>query len=203
MSSRANETRSEANLRLRALQKLTGRTDSHGERLNASAAFRVLHDLALSPATGAAALALLHELQVYQVELDLQDEEMRSSCAELEASLTRQVQLYDFAPAGCLNVDRGTTLLGLNLTAACMLGIERDQLLGRNLDAFVAPPSADALRGMLARVADGAPMAVDVLELAAGQLPARRVHASASRDPNGEHFLVALIDGAAWENAPL
>jgi hypothetical protein len=81
---------SQADLRLRALQRLTGNNGSHDARLNGSAAFQVLHDLASSPSTGAAALALLHELQVYQVELDLQDEELRRSRAELEAALTRQ-----------------------------------------------------------------------------------------------------------------
>ena len=86
---------SQAELRLRALQRLTGENGSHDGRLNASAAFQVLHDLASSPSTSAAALALLHELQVYQVELDLQDEELRRSRAELEATLIRQVQVYE------------------------------------------------------------------------------------------------------------
>src|SRR6202790_727889 len=109
---------SQADLRLRALQRLTGENSSHDARLNASAAFRVLHDLASSPSTGGAALALIHELQVYQVELDLQDEELRRSRAELEATLIRQVKLYDYAPVACFTVDRTTTLRELNLTAA-------------------------------------------------------------------------------------
>src|ERR1700737_479735 len=136
MASNLIEAESEADLRLRALQRLTGKSGAHDGRLNASAAFRVLHDLASSPSTSAAALALLHELQVYQVELDLQDEELRRSSAELEATLIRQVQLYDFAPVGCFTVDRITVLRELNLTAANMLGSERDQLLGRALDSF-------------------------------------------------------------------
>src|SRR5476651_2350181 len=50
------ESENQADLRLRALQRLTEKEGSHGERLNASAAFRVLHDLASSPSTSAAAL---------------------------------------------------------------------------------------------------------------------------------------------------
>jgi PAS domain-containing protein len=191
-----NEAESQANLRLRALQRLTGKNGSHGARLNASAAFRVLHDLASSPSTGAAALAMLHELQVYQVELDLQDEELRRSRAELEMTLSRQVQLYDFAPVGCFTVDRSTTLRELNLTAASMLGAERDRLLGRTLDSFLAPQSARALHVMLTGVSDGAPTEVDELQLLARHAAPRRVHACANRDPGGEHFLIAFVDVA-------
>jgi len=167
MSSYLNEAESQANLRLRALHRLTGNNGSHGARLNASAALQALHDLISSPATGAAALALLHELQVYQVELELQDEELRRSRADLEMTLSRQVQLYDFAPVGCFTVDQSTALRELNLTAANMLGAERDRLLGRSLDSFLAPQSAHALHVMLTGVSDGAPTEVDELELLA------------------------------------
>src|ERR1700679_1938271 len=87
-----------AALRARAVVRLTGTEGSHESWMKASAASQVLHDLASSPSTAAAAMALLHELQVHQVEVDLQDEELRRSCAELESTLTRQIQLYDFAP---------------------------------------------------------------------------------------------------------
>ncbi len=180
-------------LRLRALQRLTGKDDAHDARWNASAAFRVLHELASLPSTSAAALTLLHELQVYQVELDLQDEELRRSRAEIEAALNRQMQLYDFAPVGCFTVDRRTALRELNLAAACMLGSGRDQLLGRNLDSFLAPQSAYALHAMLNAVNNGARTEIGALQLA--RLGTQRsVHASANRDPDGEHFLVAFVD---------
>lgn len=187
----------QADLRLRALQRLTGTTGTHDTRLNASTAFRVLHDLASSPSTGAAALALLHELQVYQVELDLQDEELRLSRAELEATLIRQTQLYDFSPAAYFTIDRSTALRELNLAAASMLGSQRDQLLGRALESFLVPQSAGALHAMLAGVNDGAASEVDALQLLARRGPPRRVHASVNRDPDGRHFLVAFIDIAA------
>jgi PAS domain-containing protein len=202
MSNNLIEAESQTDLRLRALQRLTGKNGSHDARLNASAAFQVLHDLASSPSTGAAALALLHELQVHQVELDLQEEELRRSRAELEATLIRQVQLYDFAPVGCFTVDRSTALRELNLPAASMLGCARDQLLGRTLDSFLAPQSARALHAMLAGVSDGAPTEVDELQLVARRAEPRRVHASASRDPDGEHFLIAFVDVAGHGERP-
>jgi PAS domain-containing protein len=142
------------------------------------------------------ALAVLHELQVHQVELELQAEELSRSRAELEATLIRQVQLYDLAPVGCFTVDRNTELRELNLTAAGMLDCDRAQLLGRKLDAYLAPQSAQALHAMLTRLNDGAPTAVGTLQLAAGHGASRSVHASANRDPGGRCFLVAFADVA-------
>lgn len=179
---------------MRALDRLTGESGSHGTRLNASAALQTLHDLASSPSTGAAALALLHELQVYQVELDLQDEELRSSRADLEINLSRQVQLYDFAPVGYFTVDRTTALRELNLTAANMLGAQRDGLLGRRLYSFLATQSGHALQMMLTRLSDGSSAEMQELELLARPDAQRRVHAYAARDPSGEHFLVVFAD---------
>ena len=96
--------------------------DAQGAMQMATAAYGVLHELASSPTTAADALALLHELQVHQVELDLQAEELRASRMELEAALRRQIQLYDAAPVGHATIDPSCTLLELNLTGAAMLG---------------------------------------------------------------------------------
>jgi PAS domain S-box-containing protein len=199
MSSNVSGAKSERDLRLRALTQLKGPAGSHDKRLDAAAALGVLHELASSPSTAGAALTLLHELQVYQVELDLQDEELRRSRAELEAALARQVQLYDFAPVGYLTVDRGTALRELNLTAAGILGSERNQLLGRTLDSLLEPRSAHALHAMLDRLIEGASREVRALQLVAGHGERRNVLASATRDPDGRLFLVAFVDVAEHE----
>jgi len=197
MSTDLNCIFTQAELRARAVKRLTGTNGLHDARLKASAAFQVLHDLASSPSTASAAMALLHELQVHQVEVDLQDEELRRSRAELESTLLRQVQLYDFAPFGYLTVDKGAVLRELNLTAARMLGYERDQLLGRNLDVFLAPQSVRALEAMLTRAYQGASTAASELQLVARRDTPRGMHAVASRDPDGQHILIALVELAA------
>ena len=200
MSSDAIGDRSHTDLRQRALNRLRAPAASHETRLNSCAALGVLHELASSPSTAAGALALLHELQVHQVELDLQDEELRRSRAELEANLIRQVQLYEFAPVGYFTVDRSTALRALNLTAASMLGSERGQLLGQSLDSFLAPNSARTLQAMLSRLSDAASTELGTLQLAASQGAARSVHACAKRDPDDQHFLIAFMDVAAQGN---
>jgi PAS domain S-box-containing protein len=191
------DPQSEADLRMRALSHLNGGSAPEDTRSRSSAALRVLHDLAASPATAADALAMLHELQVYQVELDLQNEELRNSRAQFETALSRQVQLYDYAPVSSFTLDRDTTLHEINRTGAHLLGFTREVLLGRTLESFLVPPSGRTLSLMLTRVSEGKQGEVCALQLMGRDGTPRKVQACASADPAGNRFLVAFIDGGA------
>ena len=193
MSIERKETPSTGSLRLRALARLTGNSNPGDARANSSAALAVLHDLASSPKTAADSLKLLHELQVHQVELDLQEEELRRSVAELEAALYRQVQLYDFAPAGCFTVNRSTALCELNRAGARLLGLDRDAVLGRVLDSFLEPDSSRALHAALTRVAEGAEGEGCELRFTARDGVSQTAHASVGPDPSGQRFLIACV----------
>mgnify|MGYP001033730974 CR=1 FL=1 len=81
---------------------------------------------------------LVHELQVHQVELEMQNEELRRSRAEVEAWLERYTELYDFAPVGYLTLGRDGAILQVNLAGASLLGVERARLPGRRLAVFLA-----------------------------------------------------------------
>jgi PAS domain S-box-containing protein len=191
LSKQAIDPRSQVNLRKRALSRLSG----HGaSRAMASSALGVLHELASSPATAADALALLHELQVHQVELELQEEELRTLRAEVDATLVRHVQLYDFAPVGCITIDRNTTICELNLTGGRLLGLQRDALLGRKLDNFLSPLSERALDALLTRVEVGNTGAFCTLQLIDVKGATNTVQAAVNADPAGGRFLVALIE---------
>ena len=193
MSSEKNESVGQSSLRLRALSRLTGNSDPRDTRATSSAALAVLHDLASSPATAGDSLKLLHELQVHQVELDLQEEELRRAVTELEAALYRQVQLYEFAPAACFTVDRFTALCELNRTGARLLGFDRDAALGRSLDSFLEPDSSRALHASLARVAGGADGDGCELRFVAHDGASVSTHASVGADPSGQRFLIACV----------
>lgn len=181
-------------LRQRAHARLNRPGETEGVRLGAAAALGVLHELASSPATAADALAVLHELQVHQVELDLQAEELSNSRAELEAALARQLLLYEHSPAALFTIDRRTLLHETNRTGAVLLGVERDGLLGRPLEAFVTPAGARALDAMLERIAAGAHAEACTMELQAGGAAPRVVQVRVQPDPAGGRFLVAFMD---------
>jgi PAS domain S-box-containing protein len=88
---------------------------------------------------------LLHELTVYQSELEIQNEELRRVHMEVESSRDRFVQLYDHAPVGYLTLDSNGVVLESNLTAASLLGLDRRVLVRKRLSRFVAPESQDHL----------------------------------------------------------
>jgi PAS domain S-box-containing protein len=73
---------------------------------------------------------LIHELQVHQIELELQNKELRYTQAELAETARKYSDLYDFAPTGYLAVNRTGKILEANLRAAAILGMKRDLLLG-------------------------------------------------------------------------
>jgi PAS domain-containing protein len=194
MSSKTDQSSHERSLRSRAVARLTDRADLQAARMNESAALAVLHDLASSPATADASLRLLHELQVHQVELDLQEEERHRSVAELESALFRQVQLHDYAPAGCFTIESSTAICELNRTAARLLGLNREAAVGCALDSFLDPASSRALHAALARVAAGAPVDGCAVRFAAGDGAAQGTYASVGPDPSGVGFLVACVE---------
>jgi len=86
---------------------------------------------------------LLHELRVHQIELEMQNEELREAQVELEASRTRFVDLYDLAPVGYITVSEVGAILEANLTAAALLGVARGTLVGRMFTRFILPEDQD------------------------------------------------------------
>ncbi len=187
---------------LRSLAALKLKGTAAQANLDAANALRVLFELASAPSTAPDALALLHELQVHQVEVDLQDEELRRSRVELEASLHRQMTLYDHGPMGQFAVDGNAILRELNATGATLLGGERDLLRGRSLESFLAPASVPTLRTMLARITEGSATVFADLHLRAARGgPDRWVHASACRDPDGG-FLIGLMGATELSASP-
>jgi PAS domain S-box-containing protein len=83
----------------------------------------------------------LHELQVHQIELEMQNEELRRAHVELDASRARYFDLYDLAPVGYFSLSQHGLILEANLTAAGLLGVPRSALAKQPITRFV--PSED------------------------------------------------------------
>ena len=89
------------------------------------------------------AKALEHELRVHQVELEMQNEELRRTQLDLAAACDRYLDLYDFAPVAYLTLDADDAIVEASLTAATLQGEPRETLLKRRFAHFVCEGDAD------------------------------------------------------------
>ena len=184
-----------AALRARAQALLKG--DDAGTWLDATQALRVLFDLAANSETAADALALLHELQVHQVELDLQAEELSQSRHDLEAMLAAQRQLYDAAASALVVIDAQGRLTDVNLTAVHDLGMDataRNGLLGQGLDVHLTAESARQLKAQLLAVQQRAVLPSFELHLKTQGVASHAVCASLRQHPVGAGHVLAWVD---------
>jgi PAS domain S-box-containing protein len=81
---------------------------------------------------------LLHELQVHQIELEMQNQELREMQSKLEETTNLYADLYDFAPVGYISFDDSGLIQEINLTGATMLGKERSRLLNTPFTSYIA-----------------------------------------------------------------
>ncbi|MBU1053119.1 MAG: PAS domain S-box protein [Proteobacteria bacterium] len=86
---------------------------------------------------------LIHELEVHQIELEMQNEELLKTQVELNVSLDRYFELYDLAPVGYFTLDGQNRIIQANLTIAELLGVTRSMLIGVHFSQFVLPESQD------------------------------------------------------------
>jgi len=137
---------------------------------------------------------LLHELQVQQIELELQNSELCRVRSELERTLEGYTDLYVFAPVGYFSLDRESSIRTVNLSGAKLLGINRSQLVGRRFSAFVTIGTRGTFDAFLERVMDqtlDASCEVTLLRVGREPLYAR---IEAARCQSGHECLIVVID---------
>lgn len=163
-----------ADLRGRA-QAVLRPTATPSSTADVARALRVLFDLASSAETAADALALLHELQVHQVELDLQTQELRESRQDQEAHASEHARIHEQAPSARAELDSLGQVVGLNATAEDYWG-SHDAALAKVLGQPFAAHLTDVSRPVWTQlcqsaVAEGVPMSA----LLGLQIPGRGV----------------------------
>jgi len=84
-----------------------------------------------------------HELQVHQIELEMQNEELRRTQHELEESRDRYFQLFDFAPVSYLTLSGHGLIVEANLTTTKLFGIDRRHLINSRLVQYIATEDRD------------------------------------------------------------
>lgn len=129
MTARKTEKHDSAELRRQAEEMIRGKAAPMPEPPQA-----------LSPAE---AQRSVHELQVHQRELEIQNEELRRSHLELDAARARYFDLYELAPVGYFTLSEQGLILEANLAAAALLGEARGNLVKRPLSRFIFPGDND------------------------------------------------------------
>ena len=107
--------------------------------------------------------ALIHNLQVHQIELELQNEELRRTQLDLRAARDRYVELYNFAPVGYFTLDANGAIVETNLTGAALLNVARSALIGALFTRFVV--TEDREKYAVYRVGLGASEGLQVTEV--------------------------------------
>src|SRR3954466_11256828 len=96
------------------------------------------------------------KILLFQTELEVQNEELRSSREILEETVDLYATLYDYAPVGCLSLDENGCIVQMNLTATEFLRCDREQLVGTPLASLLAGASTPVLFTHLRKLASGA-----------------------------------------------
>ena len=150
---------------------------------------------------GADTRRLLHELQVHQIELEMQNAELQQARDELEVALENYTNLYDFAPSGYFSLSPTGAILQANLTGAMLVGIERSRLVGQSFGWLVSAEFRPAFGTFLEQVFAGQTKQAGDFEIACKGQPLRFVNIEAQCFLNGQECRAALVDITARKAA--
>ena len=149
-----------------------------------------------------------HELQVHQVELTLQNDELQRSNKELQRSNSaleqardRYQRLYDLAPVGYFSLDPGGHITEVNAAGRALLGLKREQLLGRRFLLFVDEASRTSLAALLKRLNGPGPQRSQRLELRLLRQGLDALDGQLDAVLNGMDIQVAVTDISALKGA--
>jgi len=137
---------------------------------------------------------LLHELEVHQIELEMQNNELRQARDESEALLDKYTELYDFAPVGYFTLAADGNIRLVNLTGSTMVGIGRSTLIGRSFTMLVEPAQRTGFRNFLKQVFLVETRQSGEFGLKDEQLATRIVAIEARRSPNGLECIAMMLD---------
>lgn len=161
-------------------------------------ALNLLHERASNPESAGDALKLLHELQTYQVELDLLYEQLQVNDQEVSEELAYYRSLYEQAPAAYLVVTADGEIIEGNQAAGVFFGKPQQALAGLTLSQMLAPGQESAVRSLCSNIRERTPEA-DNLVNGSWELPDHRQLAiSAKFSESSNSILLILTEANAF-----
>lgn len=137
---------------------------------------------------------LVHELQVHQIELELQNEDLKQSRAEAEMALAQYTELYEFSPVGYFTFDRAGVILQTNVAGARMLGPDRALLAGQRFRRFLTAAELTRFENLLQRVFATRRHQSAELEVVGQRPTPYTVLMEAIVSPDGQTCLASVVD---------
>ena len=144
---------------------------------------------------------LVYELRVHQIELEMQNEELRRARDQVESLLARFTELYDFAPVGYMTLDGAGVITQVNLTAARMLGVDRSWLVHRGLSLFLGAFDRASFSAFLRKVFSGNERAICEISPPQKNGPALALRLEGARTARGDECRLVLLDITARKEA--
>lgn len=137
---------------------------------------------------------LLHQLQVHQIELEMQNAELRLARDEADLVKEQYADLYDFAPVGYFTILENGTIRMVNLTGAALVGMERSRIVGRSFEKFISPDLRPTFHTFLEQVfARNAAPSIES-ELVYKGHPDRCVTINIQLSPDGHECSMSVTD---------
>ena len=139
-------------------------------------------------------LKLIYELEVHQVQLELQNEELRRAQTAATNYAQRYLELYDFAPIGYVTLSKEGTIIEINLCASQMLGKDRLNLINSQLGFFISDETKPIFNHFLWKIfTDNLKETCEVI-LQSDIHTAMFVRLTGIIDSNKEQCLVMVLD---------
>jgi PAS domain S-box-containing protein len=163
-------------------------------RANAEAKLKEKQRESALPVTESDKEKLVHELQVHQIELEMQNQELHEAREKTETTLNKYTELYDFAPVGYFNLDLQGEICELNLNAAKLLGGERANLINHNFKLFISQNTRPVFNNFFQKVFESDAKASCEVILGNSSNPPLYVYIEGIVFDEGQKCLAAVID---------
>ena len=137
---------------------------------------------------------LLHELQIHQIELEMQNEELHQANETAETALKKYTILYDFAPMGYFTLESDGSICDLNFTGAEMLGDKRFSLVNSNFKLFISADSQAVFNDFFSKIYTSNTKESCKVNLGYDNNPLRKVYMEGIVTGDERKCLISVVD---------